>query len=500
MKLNADILEGFTSTFLLGRYDETTGQVPAFHREMWEYCCDDCHQVALAVPRAHAKSTAITFAFALASLLFRVKRHIIILSSTEDMASDFVGDIRTELLENEKLAEYFQFQRFLKESESELIGRFKDGTKFRVIAKGAGQKMRGIKWDRSRPDLAIVDDIEDDEIVMNQDRRIKFKRWFYGAVRPILSLRGDIRIVGTILHLDSMLENVMPKPASDNTVTDGLKIYSKELIRGEWLSVKYRAHNEDYSQILWPERFPRERLENIREEYTARGLPDLYNQEFLNDPIDESTAFFKAEWFKESPSEENWAKRSKKYYIACDLAVSTGDQANYTAFVVAALDDLGRLEITYAEKGRWDSLEIIEHIFELYNKYRPEMFGIEKGQIELALGPFLNSEMHRRRIYVPIQAIAARKDKITRAKAIQGRMRLGDVYFRKANGWYSEFFEELKKFPRSRTDDYVDAFAHIGALLELMITPPTEEEIKEEEYWEDRRLTGTFGANRWTGY
>ena len=95
------------------------------------------------------------------------------------------------------------------------------------------------------PDLVVADDIEDDETVMNQDRRRKFKRWFYGAVRPILSHSGIIRIVGTILHLDSMLENLMPKVTSDNTIIDGLKISSKNLIRGEWLSAKYRAHNVD---------------------------------------------------------------------------------------------------------------------------------------------------------------------------------------------------------------------------------------------------------------
>ncbi len=500
MELNADVLAGFTQTFLLGRYDETTGEVPAFHREMWEYCCAPEHKVALAVPRSHAKSTAITFAFVLGCLLFREKKHVLILSSTEDMAADFVGDIKTELVENEQLAQYFQFQKWIKETETEVIGKFKDGHKFRIIAKGAGQKMRGTKWERMRPDLVVVDDIEDDEIVLNQDRRRKFKRWFYGAVRPILSIKGDIRIVGTILHLDSLLENLMPKLSSENTVITPLKIYSKGLVRGEWLSAKYRAHSTDFQHILWKERFSTTKLEEIKDEFANQGLPDLYNQEYLNDPVDEGTAFFKSDWFKESLKDENWARRTKKFYIAADLAVSQGDQANYTAFVVAALDELGRLEIVYAEKGRYDGLEIVERIFDLYKRYKPELFGLEKGQIQLAIGPFLNSEMQRRKIFVPIEELQARKDKITRAKSMQGRMRLGDVYFQKDNGWYAEFFEELHKFPRSRNDDYTDAFAHIGNLLDLMVLPPSLDELDEEMYWEDRRKTGTFGANEITGY
>lgn len=469
--------------------------------EMWDACCTDVPRVALAVPRGHAKSTAITFAFVLASLLFKTRKHVLILSSTEDMASDFVGDIKTELIENEKLIQFFKFRKLIKESESEIIGQFMDGSKFRVLAKGAGQKMRGTKWERGRPDLVVVDDIEDDEIVMNQDRRRKFKRWFYGAVRPILSNSGIIRVVGTILHLDSMLENLMPKPNAPTTRTKGLKIYSEGLIRGHWLSMKYRAHDPEFKQILWSQRFSETKLREIREEFVSQGLLDLYNQEYLNDPIDDTTAYFKSEWFRNPPNEDNWARRPKKYYIAADLAISTSDKANYTAFVVAALDDLGRLEIVHARRGRWDSMEIMENIFELYKHYHPEIFAVEKGQIELSIGPFLNSEMRRRNIYIPIHPTPAKGDKEFRARAIQGRMRMGDVFFQKENDWFDEFFDELHKFPRARNDDYVDALAHIGTTLDQMSVPPTEDEIEEEEYWDDRKQSnGMLGRNRTTGY
>ena len=71
-----------------------------------------------------------------------------------------------------------------------------------------------------RPGLIVGDDMENDEIVMNRDRRLKFKRWFYGALLPALSDKGKIRLVGTILHLDSLLENLMPK---DDAIKTPLK-------------------------------------------------------------------------------------------------------------------------------------------------------------------------------------------------------------------------------------------------------------------------------------
>lgn len=501
--LTPEGIAGFTQTFLIGRYDESTGAVAPLHMDMWGYCCSDSPRVALAVPRGHAKSTSVTFAYALASTVFRATHHTLIISSTEDMASDYVGAIKTELQENEKLASFFRFKRLVKDSESEIIGQFMDGHKFRFLAKGAGQKMRGTKWEHSRPDLVLVDDVEDDEIVMNQDRRRKFKRWFYGAVRPILGNSGKIRVVGTILHLDSMLENLMPKPDSPTTVVEGLKTYSTSLKKGQWLAVKYKAHTPDFSEILWPAMFNKEKLQQIRDEFIDQGLLDLYNQEYLNDPIDDSTSYFKSEWFHSPPAEENWARRPKKYYIAADLAISTSDKANFTAFIVAALDDLGRLEVVHARRGRWDGLEILENIFELQKRYSPEVFAIEKGQIELALGPFLNSEQRRRGIFIPLRAVPAKGDKESRAKSIQGRMRMGDVYFQKDNDWYDSYFDELHKFPRGKNDDYVDATAHLGAILDTMVAPQSKEEQDEEEYWSDRYATeGTYGsgASEITGY
>ena len=128
-RLTAEVLESFTRAFLLPRYDESTYEVPEFHKDIWELCCSDRTRVAIAAPRTHAKSTAVTFAYILACVLFRERKHVLVLSSTEDMASDFVSDIKTELLENERLTAFFKFRRLLKDSESEVIGQFQDGSK-----------------------------------------------------------------------------------------------------------------------------------------------------------------------------------------------------------------------------------------------------------------------------------------------------------------------------------------------------------------------------------
>ena len=190
----------------------------------------------------------------------------------------FLGQLKHFLTENEDIIRLFQIKKnekgiveFLKETESDIIVEMTDGHKFRVIAKGSEQRLRGLLWNGSRPDLMVLDDMESDEQVMNKERREKFRNWFMAALMPALSEKGKIRYVGTILHQDSMLENLMPKINGFYTVSEGL-ITKATKYAGLWRGYKYKAHNEDFSDILWPDRWSAEALKATREEYIQRGL------------------------------------------------------------------------------------------------------------------------------------------------------------------------------------------------------------------------------------
>jgi hypothetical protein len=85
----------------------------------------------------------------------------------------------------------------------------------------------------------------------------------------------------------------MPKEFGPYTVKEELKTYQTKYA-GLWVGVKYKAHNEDFSCILWPERWSAESLKEVKEDYTARGLPEQYSQEYLNIPVDPVTPKDKA--------------------------------------------------------------------------------------------------------------------------------------------------------------------------------------------------------------
>jgi predicted phage terminase large subunit-like protein len=494
--LTADAVYGFSASVLAARYDDPK-PIPDCHIEWWELCCSDHPKVAIAAPRSCAKSTAITFAYVLAMIAFKQARHIMVISANEEIASLFVKDIGNEFNENQVLAKAVGFKRLQKESETEIVGLFDDGSKFRVIAKGAGQRMRGIKWERKRPDLVVIDDLEDDESVLNKSRRDKLKRWFYGAVIPILKDGGKIRMVGTIVHQDSLLEGLMPEPKDPNTVDTALCMYSNTR-NPSWMSKKYRAHSPDFEDLLWPDQLGKAKLLRIRKDFKERGLLDVYAQEYLNNPIDDSTAYFTDDDFIEVP--KGLEGRPKTYYAGIDFAISQNERADYTAAVIISVDPDGQMEVEHCRKGRWDALEIFEQMFQIQKQYDISLWVAESGSIQKSLGPFLFEEMRRRQIFMPIEVVTATKDKESRARSIQARMRAKGVWFDKDKDWYPDFYEELRRFPKGTHDDQVDAFAHIGARLSQMVESSSVEQVEEEEYEEALEVYGDDGRSSVTGY
>ena len=499
MELTADTVAGFSSSLLQKNYDHAV-KSPECHLDWWKMCCSAHPKVAIAAPRRHAKSTAITLAYVLACVLFRNRSYVLIISDTVGQASQFLADVKKELLDNDRVKELFQIREFTKDTEDDVIVRCNDGHEFRLTARGAEQKMRGLKWNNKRPDLIVGDDLENDEIVLNKERRDKFKRWFYGAVVPCLSATGVIRIVGTILHEDSLLNNLMPKDHDKKTVIDPLVTYSSKPSQ-TWLSRKYRAHTDDYSQILWTTRYNKEWFEAQKEDFYEMGLPDVYSQEFLNIPIDESVAYFKRVDFMPLSAEDK--KNRVNYYITADLAISKEETADYSVFVVAGMDENRTLQVRNVIRSRMDSREIVDTLIQLQRIYNPEVVGIEEMQVSKSIGPFLREEMLKTGVFLNLMTLKhGGKDKIQRARSIQARMRAQGCRFDKGGDWYPRFEDELCKFPRSQKDDQVDAFAYLGLMLDKLVEAPTQHEIEEEEYQDELRETGYgySGRSSITGY
>jgi len=470
--------------------------------ELWDLCCSEHPLVAIAAPRGHAKSTCVSHAYVLAAALFRDRRFILLVSDTETQAVNFLNDIKQDLKDNEDLIELFGIKGFKKETETDIVVEMQDGHTFRILVRGAEQRVRGLKWNQMRPDMIVCDDMENEELVYNKERREKFKKWFNGALLPCRAKHGIVRVVGTVMHLDSLLNNLLPEDSAKTSRIEALKTFSVKA-KPVWLSVRYRAHNEDFSEILWAEMYDREFFENKRQDLVDQGIGEIYAQEYLNYPIDESTAYFKRADFLEIMALDlkaiKYKEKQLNYYVGVDLAVSTTERTDYSAFVVVAVDDKGIVNVVDVRRERLDGIGIIEELFSIYQRYKPDWFVMEKGTIKSSLWAFIKVEMIKRGDYLNFIFKTANKDKFTRARSIQARMRAGGVKFDKTADWYSTLEDEMVRFPKSRNDDQVDAFAWLGLALDEVQDALSTEEVEEEEYQNMNRDRGQ-GRSSTTGY
>jgi predicted phage terminase large subunit-like protein len=341
--------------------------------------------------------------------------------------------------------------------------------------------------------------MENDELVLNKERREKMRKWFKGALLPCRSDNGIVRMVGTILHADSLLERMMPNPSDKMTVKEELKQYS--LRKGMWKSVKYRAHNSDFTKLLWASKKSAAEFKMLYEEAVKDGTTDIYSQEYLNEPIDESVSFFKKSDFLGITQDDRQKKLN--YYITADLAISESEKADFSVFVIAGVDEDKVIHIKNVIRERMDGKELVDTFLALQRLYDPVAMGVEDMQVSKAIGPFLREEMVKNNTFISLLPLKhGGKDKTTRARSIQARLRAHGVKFDKEGDWYPLFENEMLSFPRGKHDDQVDAFAYLGLLLDQLIEAPTRDEEEDQLYADELESSGysNQGRNSYTGY
>lgn len=487
VKLTADLIEAFAGTFLSGRYDDAK-PTPAFHREVWELYASDCKQAGAVAPRDHAKSTGFTFDYILAEVCFRTSDYVILIGSTEDKAAEQLSNISEELESNEDLRREFGVVRFESQQKTEIIVEHDDGHRFRILARGAEQKIRGAMWKGKRPNLIVCDDMEDDEQVESKERREKFRRWFFRAAKQALSRNGKIRVHGTILHDDSLLSRLIKN-----------KIWT-------FLFFKAHASYNDFTDLLWPERWTAGDLRERQVEFEEDGDAAGYSQEFLNTPLDNNEAYLRKQDLR--PMTEQDHEMSKLYGVGVDLAISKKDKSNRTAFVIGGKCTNNLLHVVDVRVGRFDTLEIIEEFFSIWEAYHPEMFWVENGQIWLGISSVLEWEMHVRGQYIPIMAMKPIGDKSVRGRSFQKRSKAGSMRYNKNTEWYPGYEAELLKFTvgsAALADDQFDGTAWLSKGFDELSEVEPDDFVKDEDWEMEResrylRAGDDGGRSAATGY
>lgn len=261
--------EFFIEFFLADALDMS---VPQFHIEIWGLLtAQDKERVLLAIPRGHAKTTLAKLCV-IWYWLFTPHRFCVYLSNTAPIAKGACRDIM-EWLNHPNFIQIFGRIIVEKHSDNEGLWIFKmplpGGGFKRCILRGLGQgqQMRGINIDNQRPDLAVVDDVEDNDNTSSETQQKKLDEWMYGPFLQALDKRRKVLWLGNMLAKTSLLAR-QSRNQMWNPVVFGC------LVKGP----------DGFLRPLWPQRWTTEALMESFREYKAMGLVETWMCEMMNMP------------------------------------------------------------------------------------------------------------------------------------------------------------------------------------------------------------------------
>jgi hypothetical protein len=230
----------FFATYLPHYFSVAFGD---FHAE-WQEITELKDQFALVgAPREHAKSTFFTLGNPVHKVVYKLKRFIWPCSDTHEQATAFSTQIKLELEENPRIIHDFGKLKTKHWSDDE----FETSTGVKVLARGRGDKVRGVRYRQYRPDMAIFDDMENDETVESPRTTKKIINWIRGAVLGSLGEGYSAIMVGNLFHPLSAISKLIAEEDEDGIT--------------RYVSKVYDAIVDEENQVpLWPAQWPWKRL------------------------------------------------------------------------------------------------------------------------------------------------------------------------------------------------------------------------------------------------
>lgn len=219
-------------------------------------------------------------------------------------------------------------------------------------------------------------------------------------------------------------------------------------------------------EALWPQRYPRERLEKIKEELGSYWFNALYQQR----PQPKEGGLLKKSWIKYYHKEDLPPSNELENFTGYDLAISTKDSADFTVSCTGSFEKEGtNIYIRDWTREHLSFPEQVQLVKENYKKWDDSLIGIEDVAYQKALVQQLDAEAQ----HIPIKGIPRHRDKITRLVAGFLPFERGTVFLPKEHPLLDQFENEWVFFPNGRHDDMLDSTETMLSLIRdtLMFKP-----------------------------
>lgn len=448
---------------------------------------------ANAAPRGNAKSTWGTFGLPLWVSAYRKRKYPLIVSETRGQAESFLSFIKIELETNERLQQ--DFPELCGEGpvwrSDQIITR--NGVK--IQAAGAGQKLRGLRHGSSRPDLVIVDDLENDESVESPEQRRKLENWFFKALMKIGQPDTVFIVVGTILHYDSLLSRLLVKPGWKGQKFKAVMQWSPAVkLWEEWERIyaditvgkdlaeaaadnyfeQHRAEMLAGTEVLWPEMEPYYYLMKMR----VSDGPAYFESEKQNEPLNPEDQVFDEEWIQYWDDEEI-DLTDVPHAGSCDPSLGKQNKRSDPSVIMGGRMKSSILYLDIADIEKRQPDRILTDILAYHERDPFDKFRFETVQFQEFFARTVEQVAHDRGITLNIDEFKPNADKDLRIIRLQPWIKNGWIRFRRN---MKELVRQLIYYrPKGRGghDDGPDALEMLlglceGALITAAVAPPRD--------------------------
>jgi len=407
----------------------------------------ECKRLIINMPPRHTKSEFASYLLPAWFLGKFPEKKVIQTSHTAELAVNFGRKVRN-LVDEEGYREIFPETTL--QSDSKAAGRWNTSRGGDYFAIGVGGAVTG-----KGADLLIIDDPHSEqEATMaetNPEIYDKTYEWYTSGPRQRLQPGGAIVIVMTRWSKRDLTAQVLKAAAQ----RDG----------EEWEVIDFPAIMPS-GNPLWPEFWPLEELEVLRNE-----LPHgKWMAQYMQEPTSEASAIVKREWWRvwerDNPPpcdfilmswDTAFEKHNRADYSACTIwgVFYTENDGGDEGFYVADRDR-GRPDANIilldAFRDRMEFPELKRVVVKAYEEWNPDGVIIEKK----ASGAPLIYEL--RAMGIPVQDFTPTKgnDKIVRLNTVSDIFASGKVWAPETR-WAEEVIEEVASFPAGEHDDYVDS-------------------------------------------
>lgn len=413
---------------------------------------------AIAAPRGEAKSTLCAALFPLWCICRGSKHFILLVTDALHQAQLLLESIKAELEINARLRLDFPViaGRGPSWTDTEIV----TGNGVMVLALGSGKRLRGLRHGPHRPDLVVLDDLENDENVRSPEQRDRLEGWVDKAVLGVggAGEKCDVLYIGTILHYDSVLARKLNHPLwravkfkAIERWPDRLDLWDRweEVLRnqGQAAAAAFHAERrvelEQGARVSWSRR-PLLALMQIRVRVGHRA----FDAEFQNEPVNEEGAAFSRVTF--------WTERRRwVMFGACDPSLGLSRPGrDPSALLIGGRGDDGVLDVVEAQIRSRLPDRIIEDIIAMQAEYRCVRWAVETVQFQAFFAGELVKRSAARGIPVPVVPVKNTASKELRIETLHPHIANGVIRFNQA---HTALLDQLRHWPSADHDDGPDA-------------------------------------------